>query len=123
MIQVDAEEKEGCKALPSFLFNSGDLLCPKWGVSPVDVLGERQLREVFSPMDEVLMSEAMRFQDTMSISFSKAGGRGGGLSSTPFRGAIMEARREVGFICLGDLSLMDREDSPMVEDVRNGRMG
>ena len=35
----------------------------------------------------------------------------------------MEARREVGFICLGDLSLMDREDSPMVEDVRNGRMG
>ena len=78
-IQVDAEEKEGCKALPSFLFNSGDLLCPKWGVPPVDVLGERQLREVFSPMDEVLMSEAMRFQYTMSISFSKAGRRAGGV--------------------------------------------
>ncbi|RVW74378.1 hypothetical protein CK203_056810 [Vitis vinifera] len=43
-----------CIGMPT---EGGDLLCPKWGVSPIDELGERQLREGFSPMDEVLMSE------------------------------------------------------------------
>ena len=43
-------------------------------MSPVDELGERQLREGFSPMDEVLMSEVVRFQGMMSIFFSKARG-------------------------------------------------
>ena len=46
------------------------------------------------------MSEVVRFQGTISISFSEAGGT---LSSTPFFGAIGEACREVGLICWGDL--------------------
>nr|CAN82607.1 hypothetical protein VITISV_034246 [Vitis vinifera] len=68
-----------CIGMPT---EGGDLLCPKWGVSPIDELGERQLREGFSPMDEVLMSEVVRFQ--------------GVLSSTPFFGAVEEACREGG---------------------------
>ena len=40
---------------------------------PIDELGKRQLREVFSPVDEVLMLEVACFQGTMSIFFSEVG--------------------------------------------------
>ena len=95
-IQPNAKEIEGCKAQPSSLLKSKDPFCPKWGVSLVDKLGERQSRKIFSPVDEVLLSEAARFQDTMSISLSEAEGT---LSSTPFCGAVKEACWEVGLIC------------------------
>lgn len=77
----DAEEKDGCKALFSTL--SG-------GLSLVDDHGRRLSKEDFSHVDEILMSEVVRFQGMMSISISKAGGT---LSSTPLFGLFKEACR------------------------------
>lgn len=67
------------------------------GVSPVEEHGWWLLGDVLSLVDEVLMSEMVRFQGTMSISIPDSGG--GTLSSTPLFGAFREAHRDMGLIC------------------------
>ena len=65
-IQPDTKEIEECKVQPSSLLKSGDHFCPKWrGVSPVDELGKRHPKEIFSLVNEVLLSKAVRFSRYM----------------------------------------------------------
>lgn len=66
-------------------------------MSPVEEHGWWLLGDVLSLVDEVLMSEMVRFQGTMSISIPDSGG--GTLSSTPLFGAFREAHWDMGLIC------------------------
>lgn len=66
-------------------------------MSLVEEHGWWLLGDVLSLVDEVLMSEMVRFQGTMSISIPDS--RRGTLSSTPLFGAFREAHWDMGLIC------------------------